>query len=61
MLDTGAPLADAGIYAMGLPILGICYGQQLLVQQLGGTVQGSDHREFGRAYVDVTRRLRPVS
>ncbi len=54
VLDTGAPLADAGIYAMGLPILGICYGQQLLVQQLGGTVQGSDHREFGRAYVDVT-------
>jgi GMP synthase (glutamine-hydrolysing) len=39
---------------MGLPILGICYGQQLLVQQLGGTVQGSDFREFGRAHVDIT-------
>jgi GMP synthase (glutamine-hydrolysing) len=52
--DDGAPRADPEIYRMGLPILGICYGQQLLVQQLGGTVQGSDHREFGRAYVDVS-------
>jgi GMP synthase (glutamine-hydrolysing) len=51
----GAPLADPAIYQMGLPILGICYGQQALVQQLGGVVQGSEHREFGRAYVDVTQ------
>ena len=54
VLDAGAPFADPGIYCMGLPILGICYGQQLLVHQLGGTVQGSDHREFGRTHVDVT-------
>ena len=52
--EPGAPMADPAIYALGLPILGICYGQQLLVAQLGGTVQGSDHREFGRATVDVT-------
>ncbi len=51
--DDGAPLADPAIYQMGLPILGICYGQQMLVQQLGGVVQGSEHREFGRASVDV--------
>jgi GMP synthase (glutamine-hydrolysing) len=51
--DDGAPFADPGIYDMGLPILGICYGQQLLVKQLGGVVQGSDHREFGRATVDI--------
>ncbi len=51
--EEGAPFADPGIYDMGLPILGICYGQQLLVKQLGGIVQGSDHREFGRATVDV--------
>jgi GMP synthase (glutamine-hydrolysing) len=51
--DPDAPRADPAIYAMGLPILGICYGQQLMVQQLGGSVQGSDFREFGRAYVDV--------
>ncbi len=52
--DAGAPLSDPAILALGLPVLGICYGQQLLVAQLGGAVQGSDHREFGRAYVDVT-------
>ncbi len=51
--DDGAPLADPAIFAMGLPILGICYGQQVLVKQLGGVVQGSEHREFGRAAVDV--------
>jgi GMP synthase (glutamine-hydrolysing) len=51
--DQGAPLADPAIYQMGLPILGICYGQQLLVKQLGGEVQASEHREFGRAMVDV--------
>ncbi len=52
--DAAAPLADPAIYAMGLPILGICYGQQLLVAQLGGGVEPHHHREFGRAHVDVT-------
>ncbi len=52
--DDAAPLADPAIYDMGLPILGICYGQQLLVAQLGGRVDVHEHREFGRAYVDVT-------
>ncbi len=52
--EAGAPLADPAIYDMGLPILGICYGQQLLVAQLGGTVEGHEHREFGRATVDVS-------
>ena len=47
--DAGAPHSDAAILALGVPVLGICYGQQLLVAQLGGAVQGSDHREFGRA------------
>ncbi len=39
---------------MGMPVLGICYGQQTMAAQLGGVVEGSDHREFGRAFVDVT-------
>jgi GMP synthase (glutamine-hydrolysing) len=51
--DENAPLADAYVYECGLPVLGICYGQQAMCQQLGGEVQGSDHREFGRAFVDV--------
>ena len=52
--DQGAPRPDPAIYRLNLPILGICYGQQLLVTQLGGCVEGHEHREFGRAYVDVT-------
>ena len=47
------PRAPARLFDMGLPILGICYGQQTMVQQLGGNVTTSDHQEFGRAFVDV--------
>jgi GMP synthase (glutamine-hydrolysing) len=49
-----SPRAPQAVFGLGLPILGICYGQQTLAAQLGGTVEGSDHREFGRAFVDVT-------
>lgn len=49
----GAPHAPTYIYDMGLPIFGICYGQQVMVHQLGGVVSPGDVREFGRAYVDV--------
>ncbi len=53
--DEGSPRAPDCVFTMGLPVLGICYGQQTMVQQLGGLVeQGESHgREFGRAYVDV--------
>ena len=54
VLDIGTPKAPDAIFTMGLPILGICYGQQTMVAQLGGKVESSDHREFGRAFVDVT-------
>ncbi|WP_417448857.1 glutamine-hydrolyzing GMP synthase [Kordiimonas sp.] len=47
------PRAPDRIYTMGIPILGICYGQQTMVSQLGGSVTASDHQEFGRAFVDV--------
>ena len=50
----GDPPAPAEVFESGLPVLGICYGQQTLAAQLGGAVEGSDHREFGRAFVDVT-------
>ena len=55
VLDKDAPLAPAAIYDAGLPILGICYGEQAMAQQLGGEVQGGHHREFGRAEVEVTK------
>jgi len=52
--EDAAPRAPEAVFESGLPVLGICYGQQTMVQQLDGRVEGSDHREFGRAYVDVT-------
>jgi GMP synthase (glutamine-hydrolysing) len=54
VLDQGAPLAPTEIYDAGVPVLGICYGEQAMAQQLGGTVEGGHHREFGRAEVLIT-------
>jgi GMP synthase (glutamine-hydrolysing) len=55
VLDAGAPLAPAAIYEAGVPILGICYGEQAMAAQLGGVVEGGHHREFGRAEVLITQ------
>src|SRR6202158_3194791 len=52
-LDKDAPLAPKAIYDAGVPVLGICYGEQAMAQQLGGRVEGGHHREFGRAEVEV--------
>jgi GMP synthase (glutamine-hydrolysing) len=49
-----SPAAPPRVFALGLPVLGICYGEQTMCAQLGGSVEPSDHREFGRAYVEVT-------
>ncbi len=48
-----SPRADENIFAMNLPILGICYGEQTICQQMGGNVEPSHHREFGRASIDI--------
>ncbi len=55
VLDDGAPLAPMAIYQSGLPVLGICYGEQAMAHQLGGKVEAGHHREFGRAEVALTR------
>jgi GMP synthase (glutamine-hydrolysing) len=55
VLDKDAPLAPTSIYAAGVPVLGICYGEQAMAQQLGGKVEGGHHREFGRAEIEVTK------
>jgi GMP synthase (glutamine-hydrolysing) len=55
VLDQGAPSVPTAIYEAGVPVLGICYGEQLMAQQLGGEVQAGHHREFGRAEVEVTK------
>jgi GMP synthase (glutamine-hydrolysing) len=54
VLDQGAPLPPPEFYRAGVPLLGICYGEQAMALQLGGVVEGGHHREFGRAEVLVT-------
>ncbi len=48
-----SPKVTERIFEMKVPVLGICYGEQLLCQQLGGKVEASSHREFGRAMIDI--------
>jgi GMP synthase (glutamine-hydrolysing) len=48
-----SPRAPQQVFEAGVPVLGICYGQMTMCAQLGGAVGQSDHREFGRAFVDV--------
>src|ERR1700735_186551 len=55
VLDKGAPLAPEAVYRAGVPVLGICYGEQAMTHQLGGKVEAGHHREFGRAEVEITR------
>lgn len=49
-----SPRAPDIVFLLDVPVLGICYGQQTMVAQLGGSVSTSDHREFGRAYLEIT-------
>lgn len=51
--EAETPRAPQDLFDMGLPVFGICYGEQTMVAQMGGDVTLSDHREFGRAHVDV--------
>ena len=51
--DDGAPHIPAGLYELGIPVLGICYGAQLTAHLLGGKVRPADKREYGRATVKV--------
>jgi len=47
----GAPKCDPGLFQLGLPVLGICYGQQLMAHELGGSVEKGDHHEYGPAEI----------
>ena len=51
--EAGSPRAPQLIFASGVPVMGICYGQMTMAAQLGGEVEGGHHREFGRADVEV--------
>ncbi len=48
-----SPRVPEVVFELAVPVLGICYGQQAMCLQLGGRVESSDHREFGRAFVDI--------
>jgi len=52
--ETPAPSLDPGIYELGIPILGICYGAQLMAQQLGGVVTSTGGGEYGRTTLTRT-------
>ena len=51
--DSDAPLSDPGVFELGVPVLGICYGAQLMIHQLGGRVEQASKREFGKADLSV--------
>src|SRR5271154_1057845 len=51
--DADAPKCDAGILALGVPVLGICYGMQWITHALGGKVEKAERREYGRAQLDI--------
>jgi len=50
--DPASPRPPQALWTLGVPVLGICYGQQAMVDQLGGRVEGGHHREFGRAFLE---------
>src|SRR5712672_1601340 len=51
-----APHPDTAIFSLGIPILGICYGVQLMAHFLGGCVEHGEHREYGHGQLKLTRK-----
>src|SRR5438067_991729 len=58
--DAGAPHCDPQLFRMGVPVLAICYGMQLVCEALGGKVEPSTNREFGRAECHVIDPADPL-
>jgi len=50
--DAASPRVDPAVFAAGVPVFGICYGQQVMMAQLGGRVESGASREFGRAFIE---------
>jgi len=57
----GAPLVDAAVFELGVPVLGVCYGLQLMAKLLGGTIDRTAHREYGSAKLKVTDAVGPLA
>jgi GMP synthase (glutamine-hydrolysing) len=53
VLDIDTPRVPESVFAQDVPVLGICYGQQTMTDHLGGKIENADHREFGRAFLDI--------
>src|SRR5947209_6275191 len=56
--DERAPQVDPAIFSLGIPVLGICYGMQLMAQHLGGQVEYSERREYGAGRLQVSNGSR---
>jgi GMP synthase (glutamine-hydrolysing) len=56
--EADSPTVTAKVFELGVPVLGICYGQQLMCSLLGGKVESGHHREFGRAEISLQRESR---
>jgi len=56
VLAKGAPKSDKKIFDLGIPVLGICYGEQLMAHMLGGKVSKSSHREFGHGTLKIAKK-----
>jgi GMP synthase (glutamine-hydrolysing) len=54
VFEEGAPHSSAAIFDLGIPVLGLCYGLQLMAHQLGGRVRPAARREYGRAQLEIT-------
>jgi len=54
--DEGAPTTDAGVFDLGIPVLGVCYGMQLMAHLTGGKVSPSGEREYGRAELEIVAK-----
>ena len=53
--DKDAPLADKSVFDLGVPVLGICYGEMTMCEQLGGRIEAGHAREFGRADIRIVK------
>ena len=54
-VEVESPRAPDSVFELGVPVLGICYGEQTMCAQLGGAVESADHREYGRALLELER------